>query len=99
MGLLHEFVKVFQGAEFRIHGAVVPDGIVGAEAALAAFHADRIERHYPHYVHSRVLEDGKFLCGGVESPLRGELTYIQLIYGTLRKSAVAVVRSLCAAAG
>ena len=45
MGLFHKFVKVFQRAEFRIDGAVVPDGIVGAETALAALHSDRVERH------------------------------------------------------
>ena len=83
VGLLHEGVEVFERAELRIDRAVVLDGVVGAEGALAAEFADRIDRHQPDNVHSQLAQAGEVSRGGAEGALRGELAGVELIDNAL----------------
>ena len=74
-----EVLEVFHCAELRIDGLIVPDCVVRTETALAAFHSDRMDRHEPEDVYSKVLETGQLLLSCCECALRGVLAHIHFI--------------------
>ena len=79
VGRADKVVEILQGAELRVDVAIVLDGVVGAESSLAAFLADRIDRHQPDNVHPKFLKFRKFPLGRGEGTFGGRLTGVQFI--------------------
>ena len=90
-----EVVEVFERAEFGVHGAIVLHGIVAAEGALAAFHADGMDGHQPEDVDAQSGEAVELLFNGGERTFLRELADVDLIDdGLLRPVGVFDVREV-----
>ena len=74
-----KMVKIFHRAELRIDPAVVGNGIIRAERALAALGADFVHRHQPQHIHPQVLEPGQLGLDAGEGSLRRELADIHFV--------------------
>ena len=74
-----EVVEVGERAEFRVDVAVVPDGVIGAQGALAALLPDGIGRHDPEDVHAQLLQQGQVAFRRGESAFRRELADVEFI--------------------
>ena len=79
MSLAHEFLQVGHAAEFRVHGQIIPDRVITAEAAFAVFDTNGIYRHQPEYIHTHLFKTGKMLLKGLESAFGGVLPYVHFI--------------------
>ena len=74
-----EMLEVGACAELGVDGAVVDDRIVTAERTFACDDADRLARHHPDDVNTRLFEFGQhgFCC--CECPFGGQLARIEFV--------------------
>ena len=79
VSLSKKILEVRHSTELRIDGLIILDCVVRTEAALASFHSDRMDRHEPEDVYSKVLETGQLFLSGCECALRGVLAHIHFI--------------------
>ena len=74
-----EMLEVGACAELGVDGAIVDDRIVTAERAFACDDADRLARHYPDDVNTRLFEFGQHGFCGCECPFGSQLARIEFV--------------------
>jgi hypothetical protein len=80
VSLCKKGLEISHCTELRIDGTIILDCIVRSESTLAAFHSDRMDRHEPKNVDSKLLETRKLFLCCCKSSLRSILTYVHFIH-------------------
>ena len=71
-----QFPEFLHRAVFRIHGPVIPVGVRTSQAALFAFHADRMNGHEPDDVGPQSADTVQIGNNGIECTFRSVRTHI-----------------------
>ena len=79
MGLLDQLACITQAAEFRVHGPVVADRVIAAEAALAIELADRLQRHQPDQLDTHFFQSWQLRSKGLDRAFRRVLAQVHLV--------------------
>ena len=79
VGLGQEMLEVGTCTELGVDGAVVDDGVVAAQRALAGDLADRLTGHYPDDVNTILFEGREQRLGGPERTFRRSLTGVEFV--------------------
>ena len=70
--VVHQALEVLQGAEFRIHRPVIPDGVGAAQLALPGLLSQRMDGQQPDDIRSQGLNPVQIL----PNALKGTLTAV-----------------------
>ena len=79
MGRRDESLHVLHRTEFRVDGAIIPNGIGASQCSKACLDSDRMDRHQPDDVYTKALEARQIPGSGNECPFLGELPQTHLI--------------------
>ena len=76
---INKAVEIIEGAEFGIHGVIVPNRIVGTERSLAIDLPDGMKRHQPYGINAQLPQTGQMPLGCRQRTFRSQLPDIHLI--------------------